>query len=154
MIINQLVTSFPIFKFDICNGSERGSVGPKKQLKWPGWYMYLVFHSPFFVQGSRVTKKESGSCARGCVLLVPDRPTCVTILSLGKERLRCDWLKQFGLQHRGITWKKLKSDNMFKLWYLWFKETTSNMTRHLKSGAVPLYHSLVTSLQHVCKRIM
>ena len=35
------------------------------------------------MQGTRVTKKESGSRARGHVLLVPDRPTCVTILSLG-----------------------------------------------------------------------
>ena len=30
-----------------------------------------------------MTKKDSGSRARGHVLLIPDRPTCVTILSLG-----------------------------------------------------------------------
>ena len=36
---------------------------------------------------------------------------------------------------------------MFKhQWVFVVSKTTSNITRHLKSGAAPLYHSLVTSL--------
>ena len=34
-------------------------------------------------QGARTYKKDSGSRARGHALLIPDRPNCVTILSLG-----------------------------------------------------------------------
>ena len=47
----------------------------------------------------------------------------------------------------GVTRKKLKSGNMFKHhMILVVSKTISNITRHLKSGAAPLYHSLVTSL--------
>ena len=44
---------------------------------------------PFLsLQGARTTKKDSGgSRARGHALLVPNRPNCVTILSLGKPTL-------------------------------------------------------------------
>ena len=36
-------------------------------------------------QGARTYKKDSGSRARGHALLIPDRPNCVTILSIGQS---------------------------------------------------------------------
>ena len=47
---------------------------------------------------------------------------------------------------RGIIRKKLQSGNMFKHQRIFVvSETKSNVTKHLKSCAMPLYHSLVTS---------
>ena len=58
---------------------------------------------PFLpLQGARTTKKDSGgSRARGHALLVPNRPNCVTILSLGKPTLgpRCFDLFAFTIIH-------------------------------------------------------
>ena len=50
------------------------------------------------------------------------------------------------IQYRGVTRNKLKSGNLFKHQRMFVvSKTTSNITRHLKSGAAPLYHSLMTS---------
>ena len=46
----------------------------------------------------------------------------------------------------GVTRKKLKSSSRFKQQMIFVvSKTTSNITRHFKSGTAPLYHSLVTS---------
>ena len=54
-------------------------------------YLYNIhgFEAPVGpVKGVKATKKESSSSkARGHALLLPNRPTCVTILSLGWPRL-------------------------------------------------------------------
>ena len=49
--------------------------------------------------------------------------------------------------NRRVIRKKLKSGNMFQHQRIVVAlKTTSNITRHFKSSAVPLYHSLVTFL--------
>ena len=52
----------------------------------------------------------------------------------------------------GVTRKKLKSSNMFKYQSIFVvSKTTSNTTRHIKSGTMALYNSLVTflNIQHI-----
>ncbi|XP_064394342.1 nuclear factor related to kappa-B-binding protein-like isoform X2 [Halichondria panicea] len=49
-------------------------------------YMVHGFEAPVGpVKGSRSTKREASSKARGHALLIPERPTCVTILSLVRD---------------------------------------------------------------------
>ena len=78
-----------------CKYTVSCTIHMKRHVTHPPYSLHVFFmhvsvvcvlsSTPTFPQGARTYKKESGSRARGHALLIPDRPNCVTILSLGKH---------------------------------------------------------------------